>query len=86
MSDGSLAGANIHWMRRGIATAAIGLITEYGFGERKLVSLFAVPFVRNTASCRALEKNGYVREGLMRKSAIKDGEILDQYLYARVRD
>jgi len=28
-----------------------------------------------------LEKAGFVREGLMRRSAIKDGVIRDQYLY-----
>ena len=44
-----------------------------------------VPFTTNVASCRVLEKVGYEREGLLRRSAIKDGKILDQYLYARVR-
>jgi [ribosomal protein S5]-alanine N-acetyltransferase len=29
-----------------------------------------------------LEKAGYVREGLMRRSAVKEGAILDQLLYA----
>ena len=33
----------------------------------------------------ALSNVGYEREGLMRRSAIKDGEILDQLLYAKVR-
>ena len=70
---------------RGIATAAIRLVTEYGFSDCDLDRIFAVPFVHNVASCRALEKVGYEREGLMRKSAIKDGVVHDQYLYARVR-
>jgi len=71
---------------RGIATAAIKLLTQYGLEECDLDRIFAVPFVHNVASCRALEKAGYEREALMRKSAIKDGVVLDQYLYARVRD
>jgi [ribosomal protein S5]-alanine N-acetyltransferase len=71
---------------RGIVTAAIRLVTEYAFGECDLDRVFAVPFVHNEASWRALEKAGYAREGLMRKSAIKDGVVYDQYLYARVRD
>lgn len=70
---------------RGITTAAIGLVTNYAFTKRGLIRVFAVPFTTNTASCRALEKAGYEREGLMRKSAIKDGRIRDQYLYAKVR-
>ena len=70
---------------RGIITAAIGLVTNYAVSKRGLIRVFAIPFTTNTASCRALEKVGYEREGLMRKSAIKDGRIRDQYLYAKVR-
>jgi RimJ/RimL family protein N-acetyltransferase len=71
---------------RGITTEAIRQITERGFGLHGLIRIFAVPFTRNTASCRVLEKNGYAREGVMRKSAYKDGVVEDQYLYAALRD
>ena len=70
---------------RGIATAAIGLVTNYAFSKRGLTRVFAIPFTTNTASCRALEKAGFEREGTMRRSAIKDGRIRDQFLYAKVR-
>jgi RimJ/RimL family protein N-acetyltransferase len=33
-----------------------------------------------------LEKAGYVRTGLMRRSAVKAGEVLDQWLYAAYDD
>jgi ribosomal-protein-alanine N-acetyltransferase len=71
---------------RGIVTAAIKLVTGYALGECDLDRVFAVPFVPNVGSWRALEKADYQREGLMRKSAFKDGVVYDQYLYARVRD
>jgi RimJ/RimL family protein N-acetyltransferase len=70
---------------RGIATAAVRLVTAWGFEARALERVWAVPFVRNPASARVLEKAGYEREALMRRSAIKDGEVLDQWLYATVR-
>jgi len=70
---------------RGITTSAIRLVTDYAFNKKRLERVFAVPFTTNVASCRALEKAGYDREGVMRRSAIKDGRIMDQYLYARVR-
>jgi RimJ/RimL family protein N-acetyltransferase len=70
---------------RGIATAAIRLITEHAFNDRKLDRVFAIPFIENIGSCRALEKNGYLLEGTMRRSALKDGRIRDQQLYAKVR-
>lgn len=69
---------------RGIATMAIEAVTRYAFSQLGLVRLFAVPFVENVASCRALEKAGYEREGLLRRSAVKDGGFQDQYMYAAV--
>lgn len=73
------------WWGRGIVSAAVIAVTEYAFSDLDLVRIFAVPFVRNPASARVLEKAGYQREGTMRCSAVKDGVILDQYLYAAVR-
>ena len=72
-----------HW-GKGIATAAVRALTTWSMAQLGLVRIFATPFVHNVASCRVLEKAGYLREGLMRKSAIKDGQVLDQVLYAYV--
>jgi RimJ/RimL family protein N-acetyltransferase len=71
---------------RGITTSAIRLLTDYALTELGLVRIFAVPFVTNVGSIRALEKAGYEREAIMRRSAIKDGTVRDQFLYAIVRD
>ena len=70
---------------RGIASAAVRLLTAYAFEERKLERLFALPFARNAASARVLEKAGYVREGVLRRSCFKAGEFEDQLLYAKLR-
>jgi RimJ/RimL family protein N-acetyltransferase len=72
---------------RGIATAALRLVTAHAFrADPELRRLWAVPFVTNVASARVLEKAGYVREGLLRQSAIKEGRVLDQWMYAILRD
>ena len=72
---------------RGIATAALRLLSARAFdADPELRRLWAVPFVTNTASARVLEKAGYTREGLLRQSAIKEGRVLDQWMYAIVRD
>jgi RimJ/RimL family protein N-acetyltransferase len=39
-------------------------------------------FEWNPASMRILEKCGFVREGVLRASAIKDGQIIDRVMYA----
>jgi [ribosomal protein S5]-alanine N-acetyltransferase len=67
---------------RGIMTAAVRAATDYAFSAFELTRVFAVPFLRNPASVRVLENAGYIREGVMRRSAIKDGVVLDQALYA----
>jgi RimJ/RimL family protein N-acetyltransferase len=72
---------------RGIATTALRLLTEHAFERNPdLRRLYAVPFSSNPASARVLEKAGYTREGTLRQSAIKDGRILDQWMYSIVRE
>lgn len=69
---------------RGVMSEAIRAFTDDSFERFSLTRIFALPFVHNTASCRALEKAGFTLEGTLRRSAIKDGQITDQRLYARV--
>lgn len=69
---------------RGIATEALIAITRHAIEQHQLTRLFAVPFAYNTASCRVLEKAGYVLEATLRRSAIKDGVITDQLQYAYI--
>ena len=71
---------------RGIATAALKSSTRYVIAECGLWRVFAVPFSENAASIRVLEKAGFVREGLMRRSAVKEGRIVDQVLYAFISE
>lgn len=67
---------------RGIITEALRAVTLDAFGRFDLLRIFAVPFADNTGSVKVLEKAGYVIEGHMRQSAIKNGIVRDQLLYA----
>ena len=72
---------------KGIATAALRLLTAHAFRVNpELRRLYAVPYSSNPASARVLEKAGYRCEGTLRQSAIKDGRVLDQWMYAILRD
>ena len=72
---------------RGIATEAVRRITATAFlRHADLRRLYALPFASNAASARVLEKAGYRREAVMRQSAIKEGIVQDQWLYAILRD
>lgn len=79
---------------RGIVTEAVGAITDWAFrqtfsidsDEVRLERIFALPYAWNPASGRVLEKVGFVLEGRLRHAAIKDGELVDQLLFAAYRD
>ncbi|HEV8337579.1 MAG TPA: GNAT family N-acetyltransferase [Candidatus Polarisedimenticolia bacterium] len=69
---------------RGIMTEALAAVTALAIREHGLTRVFAVPYEWNAASFRVLEKAGYVCEARLRRSAIKDGCVIDQRLYAYV--
>jgi ribosomal-protein-alanine N-acetyltransferase len=71
---------------KGIMTETILKFTDYAFARHGLVRIYAEPYAYNAGSFRVLEKAGFVLEGRMRSSVIKDGKITDQLLYARIRD
>ena len=70
-----------HWSR-GIVTEALRAVTAEAFKQFEITRLYAVPFADHAASVRVLEKAGYVKEGHLRQSAIKQGKVRDQFLYA----
>lgn len=70
----------------GIATKAVGMITEYGFNELGLIRIYTGVFDFNKASQCVLEKSGYSIEGIFENSVIKNGKIVDEYRYARKKE
>ena len=70
---------------RGLATEAVRLLSAHAFATRDLERLQATVLVWNPASARVLEKCGYAREARLRRAAAKDGEVVDTWLYARLR-
>lgn len=71
---------------RGIATEAVRAMTHFGFAHFDLCRIYAGVFEWNPPGARALEKAGYSFEGRLRKSVTKDGQTIDQMLYAIVRE
>lgn len=67
---------------KGIITKAITEMVEYGFKTFDITRIFARPFGTNIASQKALEKAGFVLEGRFEKILFKNGEYLDELIYA----
>jgi RimJ/RimL family protein N-acetyltransferase len=71
---------------RGIVTEALCAVTDYAFATFDLCRVYAGVFEWNPASMRVLEKAGYEFECRMRKSVTKDGQTLDELIYAMIRE
>jgi len=71
---------------KGYGTEAIRIIVDYLFLKKNSVRIQAPAATENVASQEALEKAGFSKEGLMRKSGHAKGEYIDQYLYSILRE
>ena len=71
---------------QGIASEAICLLVDYIFFHFDVVRVYAEVFSNNPASMRALEKNGFNLEAIHHKSIIKNGELLDDYCWVKLRE
>lgn len=73
-----------HYWGKGLGTSAVMQVCDYVFEHTDIIRIFAEPFAYNAASCRVLEKAGFQFEGLLRSNAVKNGNVLDMKMYARV--
>ncbi len=71
---------------KGYATEAVGIISDYFFLLRDIVRIQAIIDNRNIASIRVLEKNGFKKEGTIRKLAFIKGKWEDGVLYSLLRE
>ena len=72
-----------YW-NKGIVTTAVNLICDYGFRQLGIVRIHTGVFEYNTASMRVLEKCGFIKEGIFRKSVTKQGKIWDEVRFAKI--
>ncbi len=70
---------------KGITTEAVKLVCKHVFDNTDIVRIYAEPFAENVGSCRVLEKNGFVLEGILHKNAFKNGVYRDMKLYALIK-
>ena len=71
---------------RGIMTEAVAAMVQHAFTKTIWLRVFAAIFENNPASMRVLEKNGFRREAIHRKAVMKGGTLMDEHLYALLKD
>lgn len=67
---------------KGIISDAIKQIVDHAFNNFDIDRIFARPFGTNIASHKVLEKAGFKLEARFEKTLIKNGEYLDELIYA----
>jgi ribosomal-protein-alanine N-acetyltransferase len=71
---------------QGIVQRAVAQMVDYGFRTFDITRIFARPYGHNIASQRVLEKAGFTLEGRFEKTLFKNGEFLDELIYAVRRE
>lgn len=69
---------------KGYGTDVVAVLCHYGFVVRGLQRLQIETLSDNAAMLHSAERNGFVREGVLRSSAWVMGEFLDQVLLGRL--
>ncbi len=77
-------GETSYW-NRGIATTAINLVCRYGFEDIGLHRIEAGVYADAVGSWKALERNGFIREGTFRKQVIYHDTYSDIYRYGLLK-
>jgi [ribosomal protein S5]-alanine N-acetyltransferase len=74
-----------HW-GNGVAPEALGLVMAWAESNLQDVTrIYAPIFSWNNASQSVVQKNGFVKEAILPKSAIKAGQIIDRVVWAKYR-
>jgi RimJ/RimL family protein N-acetyltransferase len=71
--------------RRGVATRAVRLLTEWGFSELRLERIELWIDTTNPGSERVAERAGYLREGVLRSYWFKEEIRRDFGVWSRLR-
>lgn len=72
--------AESHW-GKGIMPEAVKLVCDYTFAQLDAICILAYVLSQNTSSMRVLEKAGFSKIGVIPRSVIKGGVVMDEHVY-----
>lgn len=77
--------ARPYW-REGFMSESLQAVLRFGFETLELHRIWAMTDPRNLPSCRLLERNGFVREGVLRQSTNRNDGWADSAIYAMLKN
>ena len=80
-------GYEIHpdFWRVGYTSEALNRVVEYGFNELELTRIGAVVFLENSASNQLLLKNGFEKEGILKKYMYQNNVPYDVNIFSKLK-
>lgn len=72
--------AENHW-GRGIMPQAVKLVCDYAFMQLDAICILAYVLSQNPSSMRVLKKAGFSKAGVIPRSVIKGGVVMDEHVY-----
>ena len=87
----SISGEIGYWLgeeywNKGVMTAAVKAMVDYGFQELGLERIHSGVFEYNTTSMKVLEKAGFIKETIFKNAVKKDGLIVNEHRYAILKE
>ncbi len=73
-----------YW-NKGVISEIIPALSDYIFSQTDCIRIQARIFQNNKASMRVLEKSGFHPEAVHRKAVLKQGQIMDEYIWVRFK-
>lgn len=70
---------------RGIMSSAIRKVSDFSFNKMGLNRIEAMTSPKNLASCKVLEKNRFIREGILREYRYSKEQYYDMAIYSLVK-
>ncbi len=74
----------MHW-GKGISSEAIAKLSDHVFASTNIIRLYAEIFSPNIPSMKAISKAGFQQEAINKKAVFKNGALLDQHVYCRLK-
>jgi len=73
------------YYNKGLMSESLKETCNFVFKNTCIKRIAAEVCTKNISSIRVLEKNKFQREGLLKKSAVYNGKVYDEFLYALVK-
>ncbi|MCU0434789.1 MAG: GNAT family N-acetyltransferase [Bacteroidia bacterium] len=76
--------SDLAFRQKGLMSEALKAMIDYGFSAMKLHRIEAFTADDNFASIRLLEKNGFIKEALLREHYLLDGKFIDSLMFSKL--